>query len=70
MRSIPLAAALFLSCLLSPGQSVRILLVTGGHSFNERAFYNLFHSMDSIAFDTVTQPSAEDLWDAGMVNAL
>jgi hypothetical protein len=26
--------------------------------------------MDSIAFDTVTQPSAEDLWDAGMVNAL
>jgi len=69
MRSILLAAVLFLSCLLSPGQSVRILLVTGGHSFNERAFYNLFHSMDSIAFDTVTQPSAEDLWDAGMVNA-
>ncbi len=68
MQSLLLTGILSLFCLLSPGQSVRILLVTGGHSFNEPAFYNLFKNMDSIAFDTVSQPRAGSLWNAGLMN--
>ena len=68
MRSILITGVFSLFCLLSAGQSVRILVVTGGHSFNEPAFYNLFKSMDSIAFDTVSQPRAGGLWSAGLAN--
>lgn len=69
MRSVLIASIFFMFILLSPGQSVRILIVTGGHSFNEPAFYNLFKSMDSIVFDTVSQPRASDLWSASLANA-
>jgi uncharacterized protein len=36
----------------SPGQ-VRVLIVTGGHDFDEPAFWEMFHKMDGVVFGHV-----------------
>ncbi len=39
----------------------KILLITGGHDFEEVAFYAMFKSFDEISFDTISQPAANAL---------
>ena len=38
--------------------SLRILLFTGGHSFDKDAFFGMFFSLDNLSRDTLTQPFA------------
>jgi type 1 glutamine amidotransferase len=42
-------------------RSVRVLLITGGHSFDTLEFFELFRSLDGIEFEAVYQPEALDL---------
>lgn len=48
-----------LKAYLEPSLSTpRILLITGGHSFDTTEFYSTFKQMEGISFDTISHPYA------------
>jgi uncharacterized protein len=61
-----LVAALFSSCMSAIRQNSgadarqghRVLLVTGGHDFDEDTFYEMFFSLGDFRVDTLSQPAA------------
>jgi uncharacterized protein len=60
-----LAAVLFPGCRIanSTGQrgqptGHRVLLITGGHDFNEEEFFKMFFSLGDFRVDTISQPAA------------
>jgi len=52
--------SLLFSCNKGP-VNITVLVVTGGHSFDTTEFYDIFRSMESIQFDTATQPAVQDI---------
>jgi type 1 glutamine amidotransferase len=42
-------------------KKIRVLIVTGGHGFEHKPFYNVFDSIPSITYDTLVQPQANAL---------
>ncbi len=41
--------------------NLRVLLITGGHGFEEESFYDVFDAMQNITYDTAVQPQANVL---------
>ena len=65
--SLLLAAALLYGCKSSStprsdaetsGQGHRVLLITGGHDFDEEKFYDMVFSLGDFRIDTISQPAA------------
>lgn len=52
---------LFTSVSAGPPKKIKILLVTGGHGFQHKPFYNIFDSLPGITYDTLTQPKGNEL---------
>ncbi len=50
----------------APGK-IRVLLFTGGHDFEQDAFYQLFQGHDDIEYTEVIQPRANDAFTNGAV---
>src|ERR1051325_2920466 len=42
-------------------KNIRVLIVSGGHGFEHKPFYNVFDSIPSITYDTLVQPQANAL---------
>ena len=42
-------------------KKIKILIVTGGHSFEYKPFYNLFSSLSNISYDTLRHPNVNPL---------
>ena len=49
-------------------KKIRVLVVSGGHEFEHKAFYNVFDSIPSITYDTLAQPQANALISSPEVN--
>ena len=49
-------------------KKIRVLIVSGGHGFEHKAFYNVFDSIPSISYDTLVQPQANTLISSPEVN--
>lgn len=49
-------------------KKLRVLVVTGGHGFERKPFYNLFDSIPFITYDTLVQPQANSLIASPEVN--
>ncbi|MGF7139846.1 ThuA domain-containing protein [Roseimarinus sediminis] len=60
MKWIFFVAILFFSSTLKAGD-ISVLLITGGKSFEEAAFFNLFDEMDGLTWKHVTQPDANQM---------
>jgi len=43
----------------------KILIITGGHDFEEAAFYAMFSSFTDVTYDTISQPAANALLTDG-----
>lgn len=54
---IILAVAGLISCKQNP----KVLLIVGGHTYDTTEFYEMFHSMEGIKFDSVSYPQAKNL---------
>lgn len=39
-----------------------VLIITGGHDFEQQAFYEVFRSFSDIVFDTISQPKANNVY--------
>ena len=42
-------------------KKIRVLIVSGGHGYEHKPFYNVFDSIPSITYDTLVQPQANVL---------
>jgi len=49
-------------------KKIRVLIVSGGHGFEHKPFYNVFDSIPSITYDTLVQPQANVLIASPEVN--
>lgn len=49
-------------------KKIKVLIVTGGHGFKHKPFYEVFNSIPSIAYDTLVQPQANALIASPEVN--
>src|SRR5688500_6838770 len=49
-------------------KKISVLIVSGGHGFKHRPFYDVFNSMPSITYDTLVQPQANALIATAEVN--
>ena len=47
----------------SADKEINILVVTGGHKFDQTSFFDIFSSFDNIRFDTASQPRANAMYD-------
>ncbi len=56
---------LFMSCTLQNPAKPRILIITGGHDFETAEFLNVFNVLTEFSFDTVSQPSANQMIGSG-----
>lgn len=45
-----------------------MLIVTGGHGFKHKPFYDVFNSISSITYDSIVQPLANELIASPQVN--
>jgi type 1 glutamine amidotransferase len=58
MKQLVVFAALFFMCLSLQAQPVKIMLITGGHSYDTLQFFQLFNALDSIEYEHFPQPKA------------
>ena len=46
----------------------KILVVTGGKSFESESFYEIFNSFNDVEFDTISKPSAFSVFTSDKIN--
>jgi len=75
IASFPATAFILLFILLgyshfsfAQQKKIRVLIVTGGHGYEHKPFYNVFDSIPSITYDTLVQPQANALIASPAVN--
>lgn len=61
-------ASILLFPFLSSSAQEKILIVTGGHSFEKQQFYEMFDSFENISYDTITQPMGNELLSTEKAN--
>ena len=49
-------------------KKIRVLVVTGGHGFDHKPFYDVFNAIPSITYDSLVQPQANALIASPEVN--
>jgi uncharacterized protein len=42
----------------SPKPKIKVVIITGGHGYKRKAFYDLFNAIPTITYDTLIQPQA------------
>lgn len=42
-------------------KKIKVLVVTGGHGFKHKPFYDVFNAIPTITYDTLVQPQANEL---------
>lgn len=52
----------------SPKPKIKVLVITGGHGYERKPFYNVFNKISSITYDTLVQPEANALIASSGVN--
>lgn len=65
MKKSVLFLALFLFFLNAQSQDLKILVVTGGHKFDQESFFAMFDSMAGIQYDEAVQPRANEMIASG-----
>lgn len=73
ISSLPIAFALLfifvaLQSSFAQQKKIKVLIVSGGHGFKKKPFYDVFNSIPSIAYDTLVQPRANELIASPDVN--
>ena len=58
---------LFLLSISVAQQKTRILIITGGHDFDQQEFYELFHSFQDVEFTSVTHPVANNVYNTDKI---
>lgn len=57
---VVLGITFFIAPLISSGQ-IKVLIITGGHDFEKKPFYEMFDSFASVVYDTITQPRGNEM---------
>jgi len=69
MKIQKLLLILFLGIYTNLFAQNKILVVTGGHDFEQNAFFSMFDSFENIKYDWVVQPAGNELIQSDKVNS-
>lgn len=58
----------FLRCHAQTEEKINVLIVSGGHAFEEDLFYDVFDAFQHISYDTATQPKGNEIIASSQVN--
>mgnify|MGYP000271253102 CR=1 FL=1 len=58
MKSIFLFVLLFLNLLFAKAEPIKIMLVTGGHSYDTIEFFQMFDELEDVEYEHFQQPEA------------
>jgi hypothetical protein len=59
---------ILISSSFAQEKKISVLIVSGGHGFKKKPFYDVFNSIPSITYDTLVQPKANELIASPEVN--
>lgn len=65
-KLLTLLAALLVSVSAFAGKNVNILIVTGGHEYEEQDFFTMFDNLPGITYTHMEQPMAQNYYNAQM----
>lgn len=51
------------------GESLHLMIISGGHSFDESAFFSMFDQMEGVTYEHIVQPKANELIASGEISA-
>ena len=58
-----------LSCTSTEPKNMNILIITGGHKFEEEAFFAMFESIPDLNYTEAVQPEANNLYASSSIEA-
>jgi hypothetical protein len=58
----------FIHSSFAQQKKIKVLVITGGHGFKHKPFYDVFNAIPSITYDTLGQPQANELIVSPEVN--
>lgn len=61
--------SLILIAFTSCAQQTNILIVTGGHDFEEKEFFEMFDSFQGLSYNWVIQPKANEIIESGKIES-
>ena len=62
MKIIFVAMILFFATIGMAGDNVKILIITGGHGFEQPQFYKMFDDLEGVSCDSLSHPKANDIY--------
>jgi type 1 glutamine amidotransferase len=69
MMKIFAVAVILLFSIANLNAQNKVLIITGGHDFEEKPFYEMFDSFQGLAYDTITQPKGNALLENAKIKA-
>ena len=60
MKQITIILILLFSVIFVQAQSIKVMLVTGGHEFDEVEFFEMFDAMENVEYEHFVQPKANN----------
>ena len=64
-----LPGVILLASFMGCTKPVKVLVVLGGHDFDTTEFFELFHSLEGIALDSVYYPDAMEVMQSGFTDS-
>lgn len=63
-----LALIVPIHCSVAQQKKINVLIVTGGHGFEHKSFYDVFNSIPTISYDSLMQPNANAFIASEQIN--
>lgn len=68
MRLLIFLFALLLSTATPAEENLRVLIITGGHNFEQQPFYQMFTEMAHVSWDSLSHPRANAVYNSTKLN--
>jgi uncharacterized protein len=64
LKTIFVTMILFFATIGMAGDNVKILIITGGHGFEQPQFYKMFDDLEGVSWDSLSHPKANDIYSS------
>lgn len=67
MMKVFIVTVIALFSIINLNAQYKVLIITGGHGFEEKPFYEMFNSFQGLEYDTITQPKGNELLESSNI---
>ena len=64
MKAVVLLMCFMCAAVGSAGENVNILIITGGHEFEQPQFFKMFDDMEGVSWDSLSHPKANHIYNS------